>query len=489
MHNVRTMWIAATLLLTCAAIAPAQTLTSTVSGVVRDTQGGVLPGVTVTLTGRTGTRTVVTDETGAYRFQAVDPDTYRLLAELTGFQSQGQTVVVTVGTPLTIDLALAVGGLQETISVTAEAQAVGVTSSEASANLSQDILFNLPISRQNAAVNLLNNVPGVTNGSAYGAGADSANSLQLDGVDTRDPEGGTAWTFFNYNIVQEVEVKGLGAPAEYGGFTGAVVNVVTKSGGNLFSGLFDITYTGENLSSNNIDDEKIAQNAALGQPDITRKLIDYTAQFGGPIRRDRAFFYVSAQRYQRNQDPAGPRTRRDEVSPRFNTKLTFQPRASDHFMVTLQADDYNVIGRPPTDLDYVVQDEITNREDAPEWVWLTQWRHLFGSTTFFEAKYTGYKGYFDLNPEVNAIGRKDVDGSYSVSQGWFALYDRQRNQVNASLSHYADGFGGHDLKFGAEIERSGVRNRYGYIGDILYYDYGGRPYLAYQYGYDLKADN
>jgi len=468
----------------------AQTLIGSVTGTVTDAQGGVLPGVTVSLTGPTGTRAAVTDDQGVYRFPAVDPSTYSLSAELSGFQTTRQeNIVVRAGTPLTIDLSLGVGGLQETVSVVAEAQTVSVTSSEASQNLSQEVLFNLPISRSNAAVNLLNEVPGVTDGSAYGGGEDSGNALQLDGVDTRDPEGGTAWTFYNYNIVQEVEVKGLGAPAEYGGFTGAVVNAITKSGGNLFSGLFDITYTGEALSSGNISDELIEQNPALGQPDITKRLVDYTAQFGGPLARDKAFFYVSAQRYYRNQDPAGPRTIRWEVSPRFNSKLTFQPNVNDQLMFTLQYDAYNIIGRAPGGLEYVVADEITNREDAPEWVWLAQWRHLFGSKTFFEVKYTGYDGYFDLNPEVEEPGHYDVDGSYSVSQGWFALYDRDRNQVNAALSHYAEGFGRHDLKFGAEFERSGARNRYGYVGGTIFYDYGGEPYLAYQYGYDLDARN
>ena len=483
----------ALLALIAGAGAPAatQTLTGSIAGTVSDEQGGVLPGVTVSLMGRTGTRTAVTDATGVYRFQAVDPGTYTLEAELSGFQTRRrENIVISVGTPLTIDLALGVGGLQETVSVVADTQTVAVTSSEATSNLSQEILFNLPIDRSNAAVNILNNAPGITNTSAYGGADSGANALMLDGVDTRDPEAGSAWSFFNYNIIQEVEVKGLGAPAEYGGFTGAVVNMITKSGGNLYSGLFDITYTGEDLSTNNVSDEIAGQNPALGQPDVIKKLVDYTAQFGGPLARDRAFFFVSAQRYKKELDPAGPRTIRDEVSPRFNAKLTLQPGANDQFMVTVQADDYNIIGRPPGGLQYVVPDEITNREDAPEWVWLGQWRHLFGSSTFFEVKYTGWDGYFDLNPEVNESGRLDgATGEYLVSQGWFALYDRSRNQVNAAVSHYAEGFGSHDLKFGVEIERSSVRNRYGYVGDIFYYDYGGAPYLAYQYGYDLQADN
>lgn len=480
----------AALVLLLANPAASQTLAGSITGTITDEQGGVLPGVTVSLTGRTGTRAAVTDAAGVYRFQAVDPGTYSLSAELAGFQARRrENIVISVGTPLTIDLSLPVGGLQETVSVVADTQTVAVTSSEATSNLSQEVLFNLPIDRSNAAVNILNNVPGITDTSAYGGASSGANALMLDGVDTRDPEGGSAWTFWNYNIMEEVEVKGLGAPAEYGGYTGAVMNAVTKSGGNMFTGLFDITYTGEDLSSSNITDEIEEQNASLAQPAITKKLVDYTAQVGGPLMRDRAFFYVSAQRYLKESDPAGPITRRHEVSPRFNAKVTLQPGTNDQFMFTVQADDYNIIGRAGGPA-FVVTDDITNREDAPEWVWLAQWRHLFGSRTFLEIKYTGWDGYFDLNPEHEVPGHLDgATGEYSQSQGWFALYDRHRNQVNAALSHYAEGFGRHDLKFGAEFERSGVRNRYNYVGGLFFYDYGGAPYLAYSYGYDLKADN
>jgi hypothetical protein len=76
-----------------------------------------------------------------------------------------------------------------------------------------------------------------------------------------------------------------------------------------------------------------------------------------------------------------------------------------------------------------------------------------------------------------------------VSQGWFYLADRGRHQVNASISHYAEKFGKHDLKFGVELERSKTRDRYGYNDNISYYDYGGKPYLAYSYGYDISGRN
>ncbi len=472
----------------------AQSLTGTVTGTVTDAQGAMLPGVNVTLSGKTGSRSTVTDGSGAYRFAAVDPGSYNVQVALSGFTTKRQeNISVQVSKEARVDFSLSVGQVAETVDVVAEAPVVDTTSSATDANLTQENLFYLPIRPNNAATDMLNFLPGVNSGSAYGGDADTANGLLLDGVDTRDPEGGSAWTFFNFNILEEVQVQGVGAPAEYGAFTGAVVNSITKSGGNKFAGLFEAYYTKDSLGSDNISDEVVRQNASLREPAKVTKLLDVTGQFSGPLIKDKLFFFASAQRYKRTTDPAGPVTIRDEVSPRFNAKLTFQPSSNDTFTGTFQADDYNIIGRVPAAFTFVATDDITNREDAPELVWGTQWRHLFSSSTFSEIKYTGWTGYFDLNPEVNRPGHNDVSGQPTVSQGWYYYADRGRHQVNASLSHYAEAFGHHDLKFGVEVERSKVRSRYGYVGDIFYYDYAGvypaGQYLAYDYGYDVEGRN
>src|SRR5262249_48274471 len=160
----------------------------------------------------------------------------------------------------------------------------------------------------------------INNSSAYGGDASSGNGLLIDGVDTRDPSGGTAWTFYNYNIVEEVQFTGIGAPAEYGAFTGAIVNTITKSGGNRFSALFDVIYTKSSLASSNASPELVAQNANLSQVNKISKLVDLTAQLSGPIIKDKLFFFASAQRYQLDQDPIGPRTTNNEASDRFNGK-------------------------------------------------------------------------------------------------------------------------------------------------------------------------
>ena len=490
MKMLRSLVALLTLAIALPATLSAQSFSGVVAGVVKDEQGGVLPGVSVQLIGKTGSRDTTTDMGGAYRFNAVDPGSYAVVINMSGFQAQRRdNIIVAVGRQATVDASLKVGGQSETIDVLGEAPVVDVTASSTQNNLSQDLLYNMPVRQGNTATNLLNFAPGINAQSAYGGDASSANGLLIDGVDTRDPSGGTAWTFFNFNIVEEVEIVGVGAPAEYGSFTGAVVNTITKTGGNRFGGLFDFTYTKASLASSNVKSSVTAINPSLGTAAKTNKFTDFTTQFSGPLITDKLFFFLSAQRYHLNADPAGPRTVNDEVSPRLNFKLNYQPSASNNFMTHVQYDAYNIIGRAGVSA-LQATDDLTNQEDAPEWVWLGQWRHIFGPKTFSEVKYTGWSGFYDLNPKVAAPQHYDGETNlYSVSQGWSYAADRGRHQVNAAISHFAEGFGKHDLKFGIEIERSKTRDRYSHNNNTYYYDYGGQPYYAYGYGYDLNGRN
>jgi carboxypeptidase family protein/TonB-dependent receptor-like protein len=480
---------AAALLLAAIVAAPAlaQTLTGSITGTVKDEQGAVLPGVTVTLTGKQGTQTQVTDSTGVFRFPALEVGTYTVTAELSGFsKARSAEIGISPGQQLATDLTLKVGSFSDNVTVTGESPLVDVKSSATETTISQSLLFSAPITR--TAINVINYAPGVNSSSAYGGGAGSGNALLIDGVDTRDPSGGTAWTFYNYNVVEEYQFQGLGAPAEYGGFTGAVVNTITKSGGNRYAGLFDFFGTNKSLGSNNVPASVAKANPTLADPAKTTKYADITTQFGGPIKQNKLFFFASAQRFLLETDPTGGVTKRHEVSPRLNFKLTWQPNPNNNFTGHVQYDSYNITGRAGVSA-LIANDDLTNQEDAPEYVWMTQYRHLFNSNTFAEVKYTGWWGFYDLNPKNKVSAHFDEDGLVHGSQGWFYYADRKRDQANVSLTHYADKFGRHELKFGAEIERSTTRDRYGYNNGFTFYDYGGVPYYAYSYGYDLSGKN
>src|SRR5215471_9559735 len=205
-----------------------------------------------------GARTAVTDTTGTYRFPGLEPGLYSVTAVLSGFTKTGKSdIQISPGNEFVFDLSMK-AGFAEAITVTGESPVVDVKSSATGNTISQSLLYSAPITR--TAINVINYAPGVNNSSAYGAGQGSGNALLIDGVDTRDPEGGTAWTFYNYNMVEEYQFQGLGAPAEYGGYTGAVVNTITKSGGNHYSGLFDFFGTNKGLGSNNVPASVASKN-------------------------------------------------------------------------------------------------------------------------------------------------------------------------------------------------------------------------------------
>ena len=490
---MRRILIVALLLLAAAIPLAAQSLTGTVAGVVKDEQGGVLPGVNVTLTGKTGARTVVSDAGGSYRFAAVNPGTYTVSAEMSGFRPKRQeNVIVGVGTLVEIPFALGVGGVAETVDVVAESPVVDPASSTTENTLSQSMLFDLPIRPTNAATGLLNYTPGVNDGVAFGGNSDYGSALLVDGVDTRDPDAGSAWTFFNFNIVEEVQVGGLGANAEYGAYTGAIVNTLTKSGGNRYAGLFDAYWTKSSFASDNASAANTAANPTLAESAIIHKRLDLTGQLSGPLIKDKLFFFLSAQRFEQRDKPTGPRTLHTEVSPRFNTKITWQPSPNDNLSFNFQWDYYNQTGRATigSNLD---TDANTVNQDSPEAIYGLQYRHLFGTRTFAEVKFAGWWGYYYLDPKVNVPLHYDANtGGYGPGVWAYGYFDRTRNQVNASISHYAEGYGKHDLKFGVEIERSTVHSRYGYPS-LYYYDdtskYPAGQYLAYDYHYDLEGNN
>ena len=482
-------------ILAVAVLAPAagaQTQTGTVEGKVLDQQGAVLPGANLTLRGPRGSQTTVSDAQGAFRFVGVSPATYVLKVELTGFVPQEQDdVIVGMGKTVLADFALKVGGVTESIEVLA-ASTVDVKSSATHTNLTSDLLMLMPI-YSSTSTGLLNAAPGINNSSAYGAQGSYGNALLMDGVDTRDPEGGSAWTFFNQNLIEEIQIGGLGAPAEYGGFTGGIINTVTKSGGNAFSGLFSMRYTNDSLASKNIGQEILDENPGLGLSAVTKKLVDYTVQMGGPIKQDRAFLFASIQRYSSKTDPIGPVANASDISPRFNMKLTLQPSTSDTVILGTQYDSYNVTGRVDYWPDAQATDQQTVHEDAPEWVWNAQWRKVFGTNTFLEAKLTGYTGYYNLDPVDPSPFTYDADTDEYYGGGGGSQYyaDRSRNQVQASLTKYAEAFGAHAFKFGAEIERSHVRSQYQPYGPAGFYilAYSGVPYYRVSYGYDVQGDN
>jgi Carboxypeptidase regulatory-like domain len=488
---IRRSLVAAAVWLTIMGTGPparAQSLTGTVAGRVSDQHGGVLPGVAVTLSGTTGGHALITDGRGEFRFVGLDAGTYAVTAELQGFDATHvPDLELGIGKTINLNLDLEVSGVSERVQVTAGPVAIDASTTAIDTTLAQPFLFGMPIARSAASAAILNNAPGINNGAAYGGGANSGNALLLDGVDIRDPESDAPWTTINYNVIEAVQVGGLGAPAEYGGFTGALVNTLTKSGGNRFAALAELRFTNGWLNSDNITSGITAANPSLAQASLIRTLTDFTAQLGGPIRKEKLFFFGSIQRYSRDDDPIGPRTVRTERSDRFNAKLAFVPAPADNITLFLQYDRSHLTGLVGLAGNASTQPQTVDG-DAPESIWSLQYRKVFGQRTFLEAKYTGYApAYTALTPIDSTPAHTDENGAWAGGAGSATRSDRTRRQINLGLSRYSTLKGTHAFKFGAEIERSGLRDRFAYSGGVLFYDSGRLPYLAYSYLFDTQA--
>ena len=282
---------------------------------MRDASGAVLPGVTVSVTGPNIARaqTTITSENGSYRIANLPPGTYVLTFELSGFRT-----VVTAGPSgqcrrrrsSRTSGSRSVSWLRASPS-SAETPVVDTTSNEVGTTFDKDWVENAP-SRRFGFYDLLAQAPGSVkggDGTAAGerrtmsfGGSFDENAFQLDGVNVTDNFFSEGFSEPNPDTIEEVEVLSLGAPAEYGNLMGAVYNIVTKQGTNQFHGDASVFFQSSGLTSNNTKNVKFPNDkfadACADDPDTrcpwTRgDYYEATAQLGGPILRDRLWFFGS----------------------------------------------------------------------------------------------------------------------------------------------------------------------------------------------------
>ncbi len=300
------------MLLGPARIAQAQESTGTLLGQLVDPQGGVLPGVAVTLTNiKTGRITsAVTDGGGNYRAD-VEPGTYKVAFELSGFARQEMPDVnVFLGRTFTINATLKVGNLTEAVQVTAEsAPLVDTRSTIIAHNVTAEEIDRMPKGRSFQSIAMT--APSVNSGDIEGGfqvngASGSENQFTVDGVSTNSLLAGHSRQNTVFEYLQEVQVKTVGIPAEYGGALGGVISAVTKSGGNQFHGEGHYYFSGSSLSAGPVQrlvlspvDERTVFTVQDDKQDDNRNEVG--GSIGGPIVRDRLFFFGS-------------------LSPRFNAR-------------------------------------------------------------------------------------------------------------------------------------------------------------------------
>lgn len=279
--------------------------TGVVVGTVFDIDGVEIQGVEVELVGAQGSRRAVTDEQGRFRFPALGVGSYGLRADLLELMAERRGVAVFAGRTTEVDLVLqAAEGeappLEDWIQVLGEAPLIDRYETRVGANLGFDFLDDLPAERfyQSFAL-LLPGVAGGEDGNPNTSGAlRSANLFLVDGVDTSDPTTGLFGLNLSYEAVLEVQVTTAAAGVEYGRGSGAVINVVTKSGGRQLAGHVRWEVAGDDFASDylstpdraNLEPEITAANSGRSDLDHTLSL-----SLGGPLVRDKLWFFGAYQ--------------------------------------------------------------------------------------------------------------------------------------------------------------------------------------------------
>jgi hypothetical protein len=313
MRRVPTGWLVAAFLLAIVTPLFAQQGTSEITGRITDEQGAVLPGVNIVVTNEaTGVfREITSSADGTYFASQLVPGRYKISAKLTGFRTTERTgLVLQVGNAMTINLALAVGGIEENVTVTAQSPIVDTTSARVGGNIGTGDLSELPAMNRNyfATVALL---PGVQfspsnqmgNDTIIAGGQTSQNTnVSVDGGYNADDALGTssgAQVRTPLEAVQEFQVLTSMYDAEYGRASGAIVNAVSKAGTNQFKGVVFGSSASNKLTA--ID----ALAKLSNQPKATTTQRDWGGVIGGPIVQNKAHFFFSLERQVDNPNRTG----------------------------------------------------------------------------------------------------------------------------------------------------------------------------------------
>lgn len=471
MPTTRSRWTSractvAGLLMLAASPAAGQTVTGTLFGRVVDAGDLPLPGASATIRSAQligGAQTRITDENGDYRFPALPPGTYNLTVEMPGFATHSREgVILGAGASIGIDVKLALAGVQETVTVTGESPMVDAKSSQMRQTASKDLIENIPTAR--SFIGVFDLMPGVVNinysvattgaSSVYG-GSGRNNMFSLDGANLNDPLVAYAGADVNLETISEIQVTTAGMSAEFGGASGGVFNVITKSGSNNLLGQISGYFQDDALQSGNLTDELRAQGVQAG----TRlaKASDWGGSLGGPVMRDRLWYFMNYQQIDQRQEvinfPPGVNTDQYLYFGKATTQLTRHDRLDALYQYRLK---YVYVFQPS-----VLEQNPTGwvRQRQNNHTTNVKWTRPLTDRTFLEGRWSvgnqrRHSAY--ANATDNTYGYRDQ--STGQRWGWWAALaqpgNRNSRQLKFDLTHFATGWGpgSHDVKAGWTYE-------------------------------------
>ena len=271
--------------------------TGAIVGTVTDASGGVLSGVTMTASSSQligGPQRVETDAAGRFRLATLPPGVYRLTAERPTFQTvERPGIELPPGFTSTVDVQLGIAPVAEAVAVNAAPPVVDVRSSASPSLIGRQLLDNLPLGKY--VTGYVNLAPGVTVNVAFGASS-GANPISMDGTSGNNPGWGDPGAYPNPLWLEAIQFTSVGASAEHGEYTGALINAISRSGSNRYSGLGQYWTTRPNWTSKNRGSlpPSLAQRF---KPLQVLERWEGVAQMGGPVTQDRLWFFGGIDYY------------------------------------------------------------------------------------------------------------------------------------------------------------------------------------------------
>ena len=465
--------------------------TGAIRGVVKDQTGGVLPGATIEAKSPAlqGARETVSDQSGAYQFTGLPAGVYTVNFTVPGFQTATSELRIGLGAIERLDIALTVG-VPDSVVVTAPMPSL-LNRRGGGANILTTEIESLPTGRTPSLVaelapGLTNNTPNVNQVTISGAVAYD-NVFLLDGVDIGDNLFARPDDLFVEEAIQETQVLTSAVSAEYGRFSGGVVNAVTKRGGNLFSGSVR-----SNLSNAAWTDETPFEKTA-GTERQSKMDRYYEGTFGGPLREDRAWFFFTGRTQSSNTSLTLPQTaagfQQTDDQHRWDLKITTKPMANQ--TVQVQYMDRRQEKYAPS-LPITIDQTAGDRTDTPGNLFVGNWDGVLANKFFATAQYsrkTFHPRFGNTSTRLQdspflTIGRV-APGGLHFGPAYFDRTDpedRDNNQLTGSVSYFGSrpGFGTHDVKAGAEVFTLVLRggnsqSSTGYLFNTDYATVDGRP--------------
>jgi hypothetical protein len=461
--------------------ANAQRSTGEIGGRVVDESGGTLPGVTATLQGEgvPGAPSVVTSETGLYRFPALPAGLYQLEFALEGFgTTKYEEIRVSVGQTLDLNVTMKVNALNETVTVTGAAPVVNVATAEVSTNYNREWVQSAPV-RRFSYFDLINSAPGVSQTSNVGqstsaqvlGNSTNENQYQIDGTDISS----TPW--LGTDAIEEVQVLSLGANAQYGNVQGAVFNVVTRQGSNTMHGDVNTYFQNGALTGRNTTDV-----VDRGFPYYRDTFRDVTFQLAGAFIPDKLWFFSSLQ-YQRDWDaqpgvnPVTSINKND--SRRMFYKFNYAINAK-HRLMHGYHNDYYFIPQIATEFTApTAVSESHGDNPTPNAVYTG----VLTDKTFFEARWSGFFLHSSTDPVQDGVPsvmtRLDDQDTGRISGG-IENWSENRSwkwTTQGKLTRVIDRFlgGSHDLNTGLQYGVTGSDNVAGNNDLLTTFSVSGRP--------------